>query len=114
MYQPKKAIVISASLGLIATVVSYLYADLYDYTVPMNGIHLTIAWILLVLCPPQFLFVMCIDCEVIGWGGVILYSIVGALNAALYALIAFIGYSLLTSRNSGKVQQVSKEPTDFR
>jgi hypothetical protein len=69
----------------------------------MNGIRLTIAWILLVLCPPQFLFVMCIDCEVVGRGGVILYSIVGALNAALYALIGFIGYSLLASRNGGKV-----------
>jgi hypothetical protein len=112
MRQPTKAIVISASLGLIAAGVSYLYADLYDYTVPMNGIRLTIQWILLVLCPPQFLFVMCIDCEVIGWGGVILYSIVGALNAALYALFAFMGYSLLASRN--KVQQVDKEPTDFR
>jgi hypothetical protein len=30
---------------------------------------------------------MCIDCEVIGWDGFIMYSIVAVLNAALYALV---------------------------
>lgn len=113
MHQPYKAIVISASLGLFATGVSYLCAHLYDYTAPMDGIHLTIALILVVLCPPQLLFAMCIDCEVIGWSGVILFSIVGALNATLYALIGFIGYSLIASRNSATAQEVNKPPTDF-
>jgi hypothetical protein len=49
---------------------------------------------------------MCIDCEFVGWSGVILYSIVGALNVTLYASLGFIGYSILASPNSGEVQQV--------
>ena len=36
---------------------------------------------------PELIFVMCIDCEVIGWDGFIMYSIIGVLNVALYALV---------------------------
>jgi hypothetical protein len=31
---------------------------------------------------PTLLFTVCIDCEVSGWGSVIIFSLVGVLNAA--------------------------------
>jgi hypothetical protein len=48
----------------------------------------------LILCPPHLLFAIWIDCEVIGWDGLIQYAIVGFFNAALYAVVGAIFVSL--------------------
>ena len=53
----------------------------------MNGFDFALMTVSVILCPTQLIFVMCIDCEVIGWDGFILYSIIGGLNVALYALV---------------------------
>jgi hypothetical protein len=54
----------------------------------------------MILCPPQLLFVLCIDCEVIGMGGFIMYSIIGVLNAALYAILGSVLLGLRRGRSS--------------
>jgi len=87
MRKPWKTIIGLALLGLAIAGVSYAYAAFYDYTKPMNRLDFAAMAISMILCPPQLLFAFCIDCEVIGWGGFTMYSIVGVLNAALYAAI---------------------------
>lgn len=82
-----KTIIGFALLGLAVAAICYAYAALYDYTKPMNGLRLALVGLSVILCPPQLLFAACMDCEVIGWGGFIMYSIVGVLNATLYAAI---------------------------
>ena len=69
-------------LALATAAASYAYALFHDYSKPLNVLDIVST----VLCPPQFIFFMCIDCET-GWGGFTMYSIVGVLNIALYALI---------------------------
>jgi hypothetical protein len=54
----------------------------------------------LILCPPQLLFTFCIDCEVIGWGGFIMYSIIGVLNVALYSVIGALVVGLREAQSS--------------
>jgi len=76
-----------ALIGLVAAVASYAYAAFHDNTKPMNVFDFALTTASVILCPTQLIFVMCIDCEVIGWDGFILYSIIGALNVALYALV---------------------------
>jgi hypothetical protein len=76
--------------GINRETASYAYAAFYDYSKPMNGFDLAVSAVSAILCPPQLLFVMCIDCEVIGWDGFIMYSIIAVLNAALYAVIGVI------------------------
>ena len=85
-----KTIVGFALLGLVIAAISYAYAASYDYAKPMNGLRFATMIVSLILCPPQLLFAACIDCEVIGRGGFIMYSIIGALNAVLYAAIGFV------------------------
>lgn len=53
----------------------------------MRGLRMAFWIASMILCPAQCLFIVCIDCEVIGIGGFIMYSIIGILNAALYAAI---------------------------
>jgi hypothetical protein len=91
--KPWKIVAAFALTGLVIAAASYWAAALEDYTKPMTGFRLVLWTTSLILCPPQFLFVLCIDCEVIGMGGFIMYSIIGALNAALYAVVgaAFVG-----------------------
>lgn len=67
-----------------------MHAAFYDYTKPTNGYDVALTAISVILCPTQLLFDFCIDCEVIGLDGFIMYSIIGVLNAALYALVGFI------------------------
>ena len=90
MSRPWKIITTFSLFGLAVAGASYAYAVFDDYTKPMNGFRFVLWTISMILCPPQFLFVLCIDCEVIGTGGAIMYSIVGVLNAALYAVIGAI------------------------
>jgi len=87
MRQPWKIITSFAVFGLVVAAVSYAYAAFDNYTGPMNGFRFAFWTASMILCPPQFLFIGCIDCEVIGTDGLIMYSIVGLLNAALYAAV---------------------------
>ena len=100
MRKPWKTIVGFSLLGLAIAGASYAYWAFYDYTKPMNGIRTVVATVSMISCPPQLLFVLCIDCEVIGWDGVIMYSIIGLLNAALYAAIGAIVVGLRKKSNS--------------
>jgi hypothetical protein len=85
--KPWKTIVVFAMLGLAIAATSYAYEAFQDYTKPMNTFDGTLTVISIVLCPSQLLFVTCIDCEVVGWGGFTMYLIVGVLNAALYSVV---------------------------
>jgi hypothetical protein len=76
-----------ALIGLVAAGASYAYAAFSNYSKPMNVFDFALITVCVILCPTQLVFVMCIDCEVIGWDGFILYSIIGALNVALYGLV---------------------------
>ena len=86
MHKPWKTVVGFALLGLVITAISYAYTASYDYTKPMNGLRFATTVVSLILCPPQLLFVACIDCEVIGRGGLIMYSIIGTLTAFIRTL----------------------------
>ena len=100
MRKPWKTIVGFALLGLAIAGVSYAYWTFYDYTKPMNGIRSAVAAISMILCPPQLLFTFCIDCEVDGWDGFIMYSIVGVLNAALYSVIGALVVGLRKTKSN--------------
>ena len=69
---------------------TYAYAAFYNYGKPTNAFDVAMMFGSAILCPPQLVFVMCIDCEVIGWNGFIMYAIIGVLNAALYAIIGYV------------------------
>jgi phage tail sheath gpL-like len=88
--EPWEIIVGFALLGLATAAASYGYAVFRDPAKPL--ILLDIASI--ILCPAQFIFAMCIDCEATGWDGFTTYSIIGAANMALYAVIGkIVSYS---------------------
>lgn len=88
--KPWQIIVGFALLGLAIAAAIYVYSIFYDYTKPPNGSDLAVGIASFVLCPPTLLFVGCIDCEVIGWDGFYMFSIIGLLNAALYAAIGAV------------------------
>jgi hypothetical protein len=90
MRRGRKTIIGFALLGLAIAAICYAYAAFYDYTKPMNGLRFAMVGLSMILCPPQLLFAACIDCEVIGRVGFIMYSIVGVLNTALYAAIGSV------------------------
>jgi hypothetical protein len=92
--KPWKTIVGFAFLGLATAGLAYGYAAFYDYTKPMNVLKAGLFVVSVILCPAQLLFAFCIDCEVIGWNGFIMYSIIAVLNVALYTVIG----ALLVSR----------------
>jgi hypothetical protein len=87
MGKSRKTIVGFALLGLAITGACYAYTSFYDYAKPMNGLKFALVAISVILCPPQLLFAICIDCDVVGWSGFTVYSIIGVLNALLYAAI---------------------------
>jgi len=83
-----------ALLGFVIAGVCYMEDILRDYTQPMTWLRMAGFLLSLLLCPPQLPFIFCIDCEVVGWSGLVMYTFIGGLNAGLYALIGV----LLTSR----------------
>ena len=87
MRKPWKTIVGFGLIGLAIAGACYAFAVFHDYTKPMNARESALVTASLILCPPQLLFTFCIDCEVIGWDGFVMYSIIGVLNAALYSVI---------------------------
>ena len=100
MHKPWKTIVGFALLGLAIAGACYAYAAFYDYTRPMNGLKFAVAAVSLILCPPQLLFAFCIDCEVVGWGGFTMYSIIGVLNGALYLVIGALVVGLRKTKSN--------------
>jgi hypothetical protein len=88
--EPWEIIVGFALLGLATAAASYAYAVFHDSSKPLSVLDV----VSVIVCPPQFIFAMCIDCEVTGWDGFTTYSIIGALNMALYAVIGkIVSYS---------------------
>jgi hypothetical protein len=83
-----------ALVGLAIAAVLYLQALSQDYTRTRNPGDLLLGFVSFILCPPSWLFVMCIDCEAGGSGGLMMYSVVGLLNAALYAGIGALFVAL--------------------
>jgi hypothetical protein len=112
MHKSSKTILSFALLGLAIGGACYLYAAFYDYTKPTNGLDVALVAISVILCPPQLLFGFCIDCEVIGRGGFIMYSIIGILNTALYAMIGYIVFRLRNRASS--VTNEQKPPTSIQ
>jgi hypothetical protein len=82
-----KTILGFAVFGLAMSALSYAYAAFRNYSKPMNGLDFAATTVSVVLCPAQLLFAMCIDCEAIGSDGFILYSIIGVINMAIYAVV---------------------------
>jgi hypothetical protein len=97
--KPWKTIVGFALLGLAIAALCYAYAASYDYTKPTNGFDLALMVVSAILCPAQLFFAFCIDCEVFGWDGFVMYSIIGVLNMAIYAVVGGIVVSLQKDKN---------------
>ena len=95
MRKPWKIIVGFALIGFAIAGACYTLAVFSDYTKAMNGLESTAVTVSLILCPAQLLFTFCIDCEAIGWGGFIMHSIIGVLNALLYSVIGALVVGLL-------------------
>ena len=89
-----KTVLVLVIVGLLIAGAVYLNSVFYDYSKPMSVTQSVLNIATSILCPPTLLFVMCIDCEVDGRGGLIMFSIIGLLNATLYG---FVG-SLVVAR----------------
>jgi hypothetical protein len=89
---PRQIIIGAALLGIAVTAIIYSCESLVDWSAPPGRFDIPLGVLALVLCPPQLLFAWCIDCEITGWGGLIMFAIVGGLNAGLYAIygVAFV------------------------
>jgi hypothetical protein len=94
-----KTIASFAGFGLIIAVLLYVQALFHDFNKPMNPRDLTFGIASFFFCPPSLLYVMCIDCEVGGSSGLVMYSIIGILNAALYGAIGMVFVSLRKKSN---------------
>jgi hypothetical protein len=110
MREPWRTVIGSALLGLATAGAAYAYAAFFDYTKPIAGPEL-VAWLIsVILCPPQLIFATCIDCEVVGRNGFVMYSIVGILNTILYALIGYTVVTLRGKRNSQNSNKGAPKP----
>jgi len=58
MRKPWKIITTFALFGLLVAAASYAYAASDDYTKPMNGFRFAFWTSSMILCPPQFLFIL--------------------------------------------------------
>jgi putative flippase GtrA len=91
-----------AAIGLAATAVSYVIAVTFDSIKPDNVFTMTLALVSIIICPAQLPFAACIDCEVNGWDGVVMFAIIGVLNVAIYMVI---GYLVSRSRKPGPINE---------
>jgi hypothetical protein len=94
MSKSRKIVFGFAVLGLVVAGICYAFAALHDYSRPMTSFESTLILLSIVVCPPQLIFAFCMDCEVIGWGGLFQYAVVGFLNTALYAAVGALVASL--------------------
>src|SRR5215470_16124983 len=82
----RKQVVGFALLGFTAAWGCYAYATFHDFS-KTNAFDFVLTPGSVVLCPPQLLLVVCFDCDLLGWNGLVWFTPVAILNAALYALI---------------------------
>lgn len=76
------------SLGLAITLFFVVYQLLTDPTAaPPHRLNDSLIVLLFILCPPSLLSIPIIDAEVGTSGFYFLWSVIGLLNAALYAAI---------------------------
>ena len=63
-----RIVTLFAAFGLFAAVAAYALAALADYPRP-NPLEMALGKLLAIVCPTQFLLVMCMDCDVTvgGW-----------------------------------------------
>jgi hypothetical protein len=73
--------------GFLIGAALYVYSSLFNYTKPLTTFDVFFGVLAIVLCPPTLLFVLCIDCEIGGASGVIMFLLIGLMNAALYSAI---------------------------
>jgi len=85
--EPLKIIFAFALVGLAVAGLVYAYSAFSDFTRPMTSWDTAVILGSVIVCPPQLLFAWCIDCEVRGWDGFVMYSIIGMLNAFLYGAV---------------------------
>ena len=100
-----------AVLGLTFAGASYLYAVFSDSSQPMSLVSFLATSLSIILCPAQLFFVMCIDCEVNGWDGFTMYSIIGLLNTVLYAAVEYL---VLAARKKTESTDGEKPPSIIR
>lgn len=91
-----KTIIGFALLGLLVALILYFRALRFDYTKPLSPMDRALGLASFIFCPPTLLLILCIDCEITGWDGLIIFTIIGFLNAALYAAI---GAAFVSLRN---------------
>ncbi len=89
-------------LGLAIAAVLYVRVQFYDYSKPPDLKDLGLGIASLVVCPPTLLLLICIDCVVTGWSGLIIFSIIGLLNAAIYA-----GIGAIVVRRRNKIKSIA-------
>ena len=88
MLKSRKIIFGFALIGLAIAAALYVYALSFNYTKRLTPWDVVVGFVSFIFCPPTLLLAGCIDCEISGWNGVFIFSTVGLLNAALYAVIA--------------------------
>ena len=107
--EPWQVIAVFAATGLAVAGACYAWAALYNYAKPMSLREGILVLLSVLLCPTQLLFMFCIDCEVTGWDGFIMYAIIGTLNAGLYALLGLVVVSLRRpNADSSNLSQINK------
>jgi hypothetical protein len=94
MRKSRKIVFAFALLGLAVTGVCYAFAALHDYSKPWTGLDSALTLLSVIVCPPQFIFAFCIECEVIGRNGLVQYAIMGLFNTGLYAAVGAVVASL--------------------
>ena len=85
-----RAIVIYGLCGFLIGTALYVYSSLFDYTKALTTFDAVVGLVSFIVCPPQLLFVLCIDCEVGGTSGIVMYLLIALMNAALYSAIGFV------------------------
>ena len=77
-----------AVLGLVIAFVFWAYNASNDHTKPMNYFHAAVTVGFVVLCPPSILSIPFWEPDPDSLPGIVIRSVIGLLNSALYAAIA--------------------------
>jgi hypothetical protein len=99
MLKNKRSIAWLGLCGFLIGAALYVYSSLFDYTKPLTTFDTLVGLVSFILCPPSLLLALCIDCEVGGVSGMVTFSLVALLNAALYYIIGLVVLRL--QRSSG-------------
>jgi drug/metabolite transporter (DMT)-like permease len=85
MPKRKQLIIGLAALGLAITAISWAYNAYSDYSRPMDAKRFALVSTLVVLCPPSLLSIPFWETEPDTPPGIIIWLVIGVMNAALYA-----------------------------